>query len=146
MFCHQKSVAELKILDLQKQVLDARQKEKEALDGKSAHEAQVAELKSQPHQSTEAAKQSIVEALEQGRVDGFSAGRVTGRTEGLNEGREAYVQSDEYKKQVAEHCLLGARDFRKAPAFKMAVEIQLACFLNEGFDKFEMGVRHKRIP
>ncbi|KAK4422052.1 hypothetical protein Salat_2156000 [Sesamum alatum] len=39
MFRHQKGVTELKIIDLQKEVSDAKQKEKEALDTKSVLEA-----------------------------------------------------------------------------------------------------------
>ncbi|KAK4437033.1 hypothetical protein Salat_0037200 [Sesamum alatum] len=83
MFRHQRGVAESKILELQKDVLDAQQKEKATIDGKSALEAQIAELKSSLRQATEVTKKSVAEALEQGKAEGFSAGRVAGRTEGL---------------------------------------------------------------
>ncbi|KAK4419926.1 hypothetical protein Salat_2405500 [Sesamum alatum] len=39
------------------------------------------------------------------------------------------------KKMVVVHRLEGARDFLKTPTFKLAVDIQSARFLNEGFDK-----------
>ncbi|KAK4426494.1 hypothetical protein Salat_1418000 [Sesamum alatum] len=132
MFCHQKSIAESKILELHKDVLEAQQKEKTTLDDKSALETQIAELKSSLQQATEATKKSVAKALEQGKTEGFSAGRVVGRTEGINEGCEAFLHSDEYKKQVTEHRLQGAKDFLKAPAFKMAVEIQSARSLTKG--------------
>ncbi|KAK4424602.1 hypothetical protein Salat_1653800 [Sesamum alatum] len=89
-----------------------------------------------------ATRKSVAEALEQGKAEGFSDGRVAGRAEGLNEGRNTFLQSDEYKKQVSEHRLQGAKDFLKAPAFKMAVEIQSARFLNEGFDKCVSQIEH----
>ncbi|KAK4438461.1 hypothetical protein Salat_0180400 [Sesamum alatum] len=135
MFRHQREVMESK-------VLEAQQREKAALDDKNALEAQVASLKSSLQQATEATRKSMAEALEQGKTEGFLAGRVAGRTEGLNESRDAFLQSDEYKKLVSEHRLQGAKDFLKAPAFKMVVDIQSARFLNEGFDKCVSQVEH----
>ncbi|KAK4428258.1 hypothetical protein Salat_1125400 [Sesamum alatum] len=134
MFRHQRRIVESKVLEAQQ--------EKAALDDKGALEARIASLESSLQHATEATKKSVAEALEQGKNEGFSAGRVAGRTEGLIEGHDVFLQSDEYKKLVSEHRLQGAKDFLKPPAFKMAVEIQTACFLNEGFDKCISQVEH----
>ncbi|KAK4421715.1 hypothetical protein Salat_2122100 [Sesamum alatum] len=102
----------------------AKASEKKALDAKVAADAQVAD------------------ALEQGRSDGFSAGRLAGKTEGMIEGREAFLQSDDYKRSISSARLEGARDFLKSSVFKMAVDLQSAQFLNEGFDKCIAQVDH----
>ncbi|KAK4437309.1 hypothetical protein Salat_0064800 [Sesamum alatum] len=90
---------------------------KVALDAQIAElEAKVADLKAQLATIVEENKKVLVDALERGRTDGFSAGHVAKPKE--------------------------ARDFLKAPAFKMAVDIQSTHFLNEGFDKCISQVRH----
>ncbi|KAK4417002.1 hypothetical protein Salat_2525700 [Sesamum alatum] len=100
-------------------------------------------------QSLESAKAAEKEALEakiaadaQGRTDGFSAGRLAGKTEGVIEGRETFLQSDEYKQSLATVRPQGARDFLKSPVFKTAVDVQSAQFLNDGFDKCIAQVVH----
>ncbi|KAK4438657.1 hypothetical protein Salat_0200200 [Sesamum alatum] len=92
--------------------------------------------------STEENKKVVADALERGRADGLSTSRLAGKTEGLNEGREAYLQSKEFKKSISESRLQGDRDFLKAPAFKMGVDIQSARYLNKGFDKCISQVQH----
>ncbi|KAK4416499.1 hypothetical protein Salat_2475400 [Sesamum alatum] len=51
-------------------------------------------------------------------------------------------QSDDYKRSISDARLEGAQDFLKSPIFKMAVELQSAQFLNEGFDKCIAQVAH----
>ncbi|KAK4435333.1 hypothetical protein Salat_0696700 [Sesamum alatum] len=125
MFRHQKGVAESKVIDLQKDASDAKQKEKDALDAKASLETPVVE------------NDAKIADLE-----GLFFREVASRAEDVIEGREAYLRSDEYKKVVAAHRLEGARDFLKAPAFKLVVDIQSAHFLNEGLDKCVSQVDH----
>ncbi|KAK4435058.1 hypothetical protein Salat_0669100 [Sesamum alatum] len=105
MFRHQKGVAELKIVELQKETSAAHQKEKDMFDAKVALEAENANLKAQLHHAKESAQKAATNAFERGRID-------------------------------------GARDFLKTPTFKLAVDIQSARFLNEGFDKCVSQVDH----
>ncbi|KAK4438611.1 hypothetical protein Salat_0195600 [Sesamum alatum] len=127
---HDKAVAEQQIRELQQNFTHAQTKEKKALEAKIASDAQVAELEAkvtdleaQLTSSTEENKKVVADALERGRVDSFSAGHLAGKTEGLNEGRKAYLQSEEYQKSISETRLQGAQDFLKAPAFKMADQL-----------------------
>ncbi|KAK4426470.1 hypothetical protein Salat_1415600 [Sesamum alatum] len=136
MFRYQKSVAESKVVDLQKEISEAKQREKDVFDAKAALEAENADLKAQLHRAKEAVQQSMEDVFERGRIDGFSAGEVAGCARGVAEGREVFLCSDEYKKMTATYRLEGARDFLKTPTFKLAVDIQSAHFLNEGFDKY----------
>ncbi|KAK4415879.1 hypothetical protein Salat_2695300 [Sesamum alatum] len=95
-----------------------------------------AEMEVRFQRAAEEAEKAHAEALEQGKAEGFSTGRLAGRIEGLNEGHGVDLQSEEHKQEVLGHCLQGPRDFLKVPAFKLAVDIQSARFLNEGFDKY----------
>ncbi|KAK4421590.1 hypothetical protein Salat_2109600 [Sesamum alatum] len=120
MFRHDKVVAEQKIRDLQKSVDHVQAKEKDALEIKAAADARVAELEGRVADletrltsTIEENKKVLVDALECGCADGFLAGRLVGKTEGLNEGCQAYLQSEEYQKSISETQLQGARDFLK---------------------------------
>ncbi|KAK4426304.1 hypothetical protein Salat_1398900 [Sesamum alatum] len=79
-------------------------------------------------------------ALEAGKKEGFSTGCLAGKTEGLNEGREIYLASEEHKEFVKQTRLQGARDFLKAPAFNVAVEIKATEFLDQGFERCKSQV------
>ncbi|KAK4423724.1 hypothetical protein Salat_1955300 [Sesamum alatum] len=79
-------------------------------------------------------------ALEVGKNEGFSAGCLTGKTEGLKEGREVYLASEEHKEFIKQTRLQGARDFLKAPAFNVAVEIKATKFLDQGFERCKSQV------
>ncbi|KAK4438759.1 hypothetical protein Salat_0210500 [Sesamum alatum] len=142
MFRNDKAGAEKKVRELEQSLERAKAVEKEALEAKAAADAQVAALGSQLSATIKESKQQVAAALEQGRSDGFSAGRLTGRTEGVIEGRETFLQSDDYKQSLANARLQGARDFRKSPVFKTAVDVQSAQFLNDGFDKCIAQVVH----
>ncbi|KAK4429036.1 hypothetical protein Salat_1203600 [Sesamum alatum] len=78
----------------------------------------------------------------QGRTDGFSTGLLAGKTEGVTEGRDIFLQLDEYKQSMLATRLQGARDFLKSPVFKIAFDVQSAHFLNDGFDKCIAQVVH----
>ncbi|KAK4438838.1 hypothetical protein Salat_0218400 [Sesamum alatum] len=119
-----------------------RAKEKEALKAKATTDARIAALEAQLAATVEESKKKVAAALDSGRSEGFSAGLLAGKTEGITEGHEAFLQSDEYHKSLSDARLQGARDFLKAPAFKMAVDLQFARFLNDGFDKCISQVRH----
>ncbi|KAK4433226.1 hypothetical protein Salat_1084900 [Sesamum alatum] len=142
MFRNDKADAEKKIRELEQSLESAKAAKKEALEAKTAADAQVAALGSQLSATIEEGRQQVVAALEQGRTDGFSAGRLAGKTEGVIEGRETFLQSDEYKQSLANARLQGARDFLKSPVFKTAVDVQSAQFLNDGFDKCIAQVVH----
>ncbi|KAK4417043.1 hypothetical protein Salat_2529800 [Sesamum alatum] len=129
------SVLQTHIRELQQNYTHAQAKEMEALEAKIALDARVAVLEAQLASTIEENKKIVVDALERDRADGFSTGHLAGKTEGLNEGCEAYLQSEEFKNSISETRLQGARDFLKAPAFKMIVDIRFARYLNEGFDK-----------
>ncbi|KAK4430971.1 hypothetical protein Salat_0859100 [Sesamum alatum] len=149
MFRYDKAVAEQKIRELQEGFDHAQAKEREALESKVATDAQVADLESKVA-ALEAQlsatflenKKKVAEALESGRTEGFSADLLAGKVEGIVEGRETFLQSEEYKKSVSDTRLQGARDFLKALAFKLAVNIQSTHFLNEGFDKCISQIQH----
>ncbi|KAK4435184.1 hypothetical protein Salat_0681700 [Sesamum alatum] len=117
MFWHDKADAEKKICKLEQSLESSKDAEKEALEAKAA-------------------------ADDQGRTDGFSVGRLARKTEGVIEGRETFLQSDEYKQSLANARLQGARDFLKSPVFKTAVDVQSTQFLNDGFDKCIAQVVH----
>ncbi|KAK4412520.1 hypothetical protein Salat_2899100, partial [Sesamum alatum] len=142
MFQNDKADVEKKIRELEQSLESAKATEKEALEAKAAADAQVAALGSQIFATIEEGKQQVVAALEQGRTDGFSVGRLAGKTEGVIEGRETFLQSDEYKQSLANARLQGARDFLKSPIFKTAVDVQSAQFLNDGFEKCIAQVAH----
>ncbi|KAK4412433.1 hypothetical protein Salat_2890400, partial [Sesamum alatum] len=124
MFRNDKADAENKIHELEQSLESAKAAEKEALEARAAIDARVAD------------------ALEQGRTDGFSTGLLAGKTEGITEGRETFLQLDEYKRSISSARLQGARDFLKSPVFKMVVNLQSAQFLNDGFDKCTAQVVH----
>ncbi|KAK4434780.1 hypothetical protein Salat_0640900 [Sesamum alatum] len=79
-------------------------------------------------------------ALDAGKKEGFSTGCLAGKTEGLKEGREIYLASEEHKEFVKQTRLQGARDFLKAPAFNVAVEIKATEFLDQGFERCKSQV------
>ncbi|KAK4419823.1 hypothetical protein Salat_2395200 [Sesamum alatum] len=79
-------------------------------------------------------------ALEAGKKESFSAGCLAGKTEGLKEGHEVYLASEEHKEFVKQTRLQGARDFLKAPAFNVAVEIKATEFLDQGFERCKSQV------
>ncbi|KAK4439034.1 hypothetical protein Salat_0238100 [Sesamum alatum] len=97
MFRNDKTDAEKKIRKLEQSLESTKAAEKEALDAKAAADAQVAALGSQLSATIEEGKKQVAAALEQGRTDRFSAGRLAGKTEGIIEGRETFLQSDDYK-------------------------------------------------
>ncbi|KAK4433286.1 hypothetical protein Salat_1090900 [Sesamum alatum] len=99
----------------------AQAKEKEALEATATTDARIIALEAQLAAMVEESKK---------------------KTEGITEGRDAFLQSDEYRKSLSDARLQGARDFLKAPAFKIAVDLQSARFLNNGFDKCISQVRH----
>ncbi|KAK4425993.1 hypothetical protein Salat_1793300 [Sesamum alatum] len=121
MFRNDKADAEKKVHELEQSLESAKIAEKKALHDKVAADAQVSDLEARLSATVEGSKKQVADALEQGRSDGFSAGLLAGKTEGIIE---------------------GARDFLKSPIFKMAVELQSAQFLNEGFDKCIAQVAH----
>ncbi|KAK4434749.1 hypothetical protein Salat_0637800 [Sesamum alatum] len=135
MFRNDKADVETKIRELEQSLERAKVVEKEALEAKAATDAQVAALGSQLSATIEESKQQAAAALEQGRTDSFLASRLVGKTEGVIEGREAFLQSDDYKQSLANARLQGEQDFLKSPVFKTAVDVQSAQFLNDGFDK-----------
>ncbi|KAL0451561.1 UNVERIFIED_CONTAM: hypothetical protein Slati_1134200 [Sesamum latifolium] len=53
----------------------------------------------------------------------------------MSQGREDFLKSEEYHAAIAHACLQGARDFLRSAAFRTAVEIKAAHFVNEGFEK-----------
>ncbi|KAK4433360.1 hypothetical protein Salat_1098300 [Sesamum alatum] len=142
MFQNDKADAEKRIRELEQGLETAKAAEKEALEAKAAVDAQVAALGTQLSATIEEGKKQVAAALEQGRIDGFFAGRLAGKTEGIIEGRETFLQLDDYKQSLASARLQGARDFLKSPVFKTAVEVQSAQFLNDGFDKCIAQVAH----
>ncbi|KAK4412505.1 hypothetical protein Salat_2897600 [Sesamum alatum] len=117
MFRNDKADAEKKIRELEQSLESTKAAEKEALEAKAAADGQ-------------------------GRTDGFSTGRLAGKTEGVIEGRETFLQSNDYKQSLANARLQGARYFLKSPIFKTAVDVQSAQFLNDGFDKCIAQVVH----
>ncbi|KAK4415589.1 hypothetical protein Salat_2666300 [Sesamum alatum] len=131
-----------KIRELQEGLDRARAKEKEALEAKVVAETRIAALEAQLSATLDEGKKKIIDALESGRNEGFSTGLLAGKTEGITQGRNTFLQSEEYRKSLASARLQGARDFLKAPAFKMAVDFQSARFLNEGFDKCISQIQH----
>ncbi|KAK4435261.1 hypothetical protein Salat_0689400 [Sesamum alatum] len=101
--------AEKRIHELEQSFENAKAAEKKALDDKVAADAQVADLEARLSTTVEGNKKHVADALEQGRSDGFSAGRLAGKTEGVIEGREAFLQSDDYKCSISGACLEGAK-------------------------------------
>ncbi|KAK4441785.1 hypothetical protein Salat_0513400 [Sesamum alatum] len=149
MFRHEKVVAEQKIRDVQQDFDHAQAKEKEAPKTKAAADARVAELESkvanleaQLSATIEKNRKKVAHVLESGRTEGFSTNLLAGKTEGVSKGRETFLQYEEYQKSISEARIQGARDFLKAPAFKMAVDIQSSRYLNEGFDKCISQIQH----
>ncbi|KAK4423152.1 hypothetical protein Salat_1898000 [Sesamum alatum] len=142
MFWNDKADSEKKIREVAQSLESAKAAEKEALEAKAAADAQVAALGTQLSATIEESKKQVAAALEQGRTDGFSAGLLAGKIEGITEGRETFLQSDEYKQSLASARLQGAREFPKSPVFKTAVDVQSAQFLNDGFDKCIAQVAH----
>ncbi|KAK4426918.1 hypothetical protein Salat_1460600 [Sesamum alatum] len=142
MFRNNKADAEKRIHELEQSLENAKAAEKKALDDKVAADAQVADLEARLSATLEGNKKHVADALEQGRSDGFSAGRLAGKTEGMIEGRKAFLQSDDYKCSISGARLEGAKDFLKSSVFKIAVDLQSAQFLNEGFDKCIAQVAH----
>ncbi|KAK4425472.1 hypothetical protein Salat_1741200 [Sesamum alatum] len=135
MFRYDKAVAKQKIHELQEDLDHVRGKEKEALEAKAAAETRVIALEAQLSVTLEEGKMKVADALESGRTEGFSTCLLARKTEGITKGREAFLQSEDYKKSISRARLQGAHDFLKAPAFKLAVDLQSAQFLNDGFDK-----------
>ncbi|KAK4428991.1 hypothetical protein Salat_1199100 [Sesamum alatum] len=127
--------AEKKIHELEQSLENARVAEKKALDDKVAADVQVSDLEARLSASIKGSKKQVADALEQGRADGFSASLLAGKTEGITEGRETYLQSDDYKRSISNARLEGALDFLKSLIFKMVVDLQSAQFLNDNFDK-----------
>ncbi|KAK4428778.1 hypothetical protein Salat_1177700 [Sesamum alatum] len=117
MFLNDKAMAEQKINELQEGLDRAQAAEKEALEAKAVADVKVAALEAQLLTTQEENKKKVADALEYGRTDGFSAGLIAKKTE-------------------------GARDFLKAPAFKIAVDLQSAHYLNDGFDKCIAQIQH----
>ncbi|KAK4424887.1 hypothetical protein Salat_1682300 [Sesamum alatum] len=142
MFRNDKADAEKKIHELEQSLESARTAENEALDAKAAADARVTALETRLSATIEESKKQVVDALEEGHTDGFSTGLLARKTEGITEGREIFLQSDEYKQSIASARLQGARDFLKSPVFKTAVDVQSAQFLNDGFDKCIAQVAH----
>ncbi|KAK4415091.1 hypothetical protein Salat_2616300 [Sesamum alatum] len=101
MFRNDKADAEKKIRELEQSLESAKAAEKEALEAKAAADTQVAALGSKLSATIEEGKQQVAAALEQGRTDGFSTGCLAGKTEGVIEGRETFLQSDDYKQSLA---------------------------------------------
>ncbi|KAK4415929.1 hypothetical protein Salat_2700300 [Sesamum alatum] len=119
MFRNDKAVAEQQIQNLQQNLSNAQTNEKEAIEAKVALDVRVAELEAkvsdlEAQATVEENKHVVADALESGSTGGFSAG------------------------------CFAARDFLKAPAFKMAIDIQSVIFLNEGFDTCISQVHHLR--
>ncbi|KAL2246276.1 UNVERIFIED_CONTAM: hypothetical protein Sindi_2895800 [Sesamum indicum] len=59
---------------------------------------------------------------------------------GINEGREGYISLDKNQNLLVASRLQAARDFLKAPAFPVVVEIKAANFINDGFEKCKAQV------
>ncbi|KAK4434406.1 hypothetical protein Salat_0603400 [Sesamum alatum] len=135
MFRNDKAEAERKIHELQQSLEHARVAEKEALEAKDAADARVVTLEARISTTLEEGKKHVANALEQDRIDRFSTGLLAWKTEGITEGRETFLQSDEYKQAISSARLQGAWDFLRYPVFKMAVDLQSAQFLNDGFNK-----------
>ncbi|KAK4421425.1 hypothetical protein Salat_2093000 [Sesamum alatum] len=117
MFRNDKADAEKKIHELEQSLENARTAEKEVLEAKAAADAWVIALETWLSATMEENKKQVADALEQGRIDGFSTDLLAGKTEGLTEGRESFLQSDQYKRSLSSARLQGAGDFIKAPAF-----------------------------
>ncbi|KAL2235269.1 UNVERIFIED_CONTAM: hypothetical protein Sindi_1259100 [Sesamum indicum] len=71
----------------------------------------------------------VAEVMATGKEIGFSAGHATGKIAGAIEGREEFLNSEEFATRIRETRLQGARDFQKAPAFEAVLEIKAADFL-----------------
>ncbi|KAK4415824.1 hypothetical protein Salat_2689800 [Sesamum alatum] len=108
MWRHEKTLAEVKNPDL-KSLADSEHSEKELLKSKAAVEAKIVDLEAQLQRpATEVEKSSVI-TLDQGKTEGFSASRTASSAE-------------------------GARDFLKAPAFKVVVEVKASEFANGCFE------------
>ncbi|KAL2251338.1 UNVERIFIED_CONTAM: hypothetical protein Sindi_2256100 [Sesamum indicum] len=107
--------------------------EEEWLRQRSSMEARIKELEDQ--MASEVSK-----ATATGKEIGFEAGHATGKIAGAIEGREAYLNSEEFANRVREIRLNGARDFLKAPTFDSAVEIKAADYLMQGFNRCKSQV------
>ncbi|KAK4421188.1 hypothetical protein Salat_2069300 [Sesamum alatum] len=102
-FCHDKAIADLKIHNLQKELADLQDKEKVIQQDKATLKAKIVEIEVHFQRAVEEEEKKHDEAQERGKTEGFFVGLHDGQTEGLNEGRDAYLQSDEQKIEVSEH-------------------------------------------
>ncbi|KAL0394445.1 UNVERIFIED_CONTAM: hypothetical protein Slati_4410700 [Sesamum latifolium] len=131
-----------KIQDLEQKLKEATDQNAEFLEllptlesKESDHEKKIAYLEQLLQQSRSETEKVRHDSFEAGKRDEFNSGREVGREEGHVAGRQEYLQSEAYKAALAEARLQGARDFLRAPAFKIAVETKAADFHVEGFDK-----------
>ncbi|KAL2226042.1 UNVERIFIED_CONTAM: hypothetical protein Sindi_1962900 [Sesamum indicum] len=99
-------------------------------------ETQRAVLESRVKELEEKMASEILKATELGREAGFTAGCSTGKVEG----REEFLNSDDFANRLREACIQGARDFLKAPAFDTALEIRAADYLVQGFERCKAQV------
>ncbi|KAL2252708.1 UNVERIFIED_CONTAM: hypothetical protein Sindi_0065500 [Sesamum indicum] len=78
----------------------------------------------------------ISKATELGREAGFTAGHSAGKVEG----RAEFLSSNDFANRIREARIQGARDFLKAPAFDTALEIRVADYLVQGFERCKAQV------
>ncbi|KAK4422530.1 hypothetical protein Salat_1835500 [Sesamum alatum] len=98
MWRHEKALVDVKIRDLQKNLTDSEQSEKEFQDSKVTFEAKIDNLEAQLQRSAVEVERASTVALDREKAKDFSEGCAAGITKGLIEGRDVYLQSDEHKK------------------------------------------------
>ncbi|KAL2237862.1 UNVERIFIED_CONTAM: hypothetical protein Sindi_0977900 [Sesamum indicum] len=82
----------------------------------------------------------VAKIIASGKEIGFSTGHIAGKITGAIEGREEFLNSEEFAICIRETRLQGAFDFLKAPAFEAALEIKATDFLMQGFDRCKAQV------
>ncbi|KAL2248306.1 UNVERIFIED_CONTAM: hypothetical protein Sindi_2682900 [Sesamum indicum] len=123
---------------------DMRTKLGEVTARAESSETQRAILESRVKELEEKMASEISKATELGREAGFAAGRSAGKVEG----REDFLNSDDFATRLREARIQGARDFLKAPAFDTALEIRAADYLVQDFErcKAQVSTLHGYVP
>ncbi|KAK4421269.1 hypothetical protein Salat_2077400 [Sesamum alatum] len=136
-FRKEKLTSDEKFSEAQKQLEESNKLRTAAEERAKQLEAQLEDLTLRSRIEVDTAR---TVALEVKKNEGFSAGCLAGKTKGLKESREVYLTSEEHRGYIKQTRLQGARDFLKAPAFNVAVEIKATEFLDQGFKRCKSQV------